>query len=218
MNDMKKMNADNVIQLLLYVSEQMMTYKDELCRLDSEVGDGDHGIGIHRGFYYLHKKLINQKTPMDIEQIFQLAHVTLMAEMGGASGIIFSALFKQEGLKEVTTLGVKEWKMILMNGLQQVQQFGHAHPGDKTMVDALAPAVEVIKTYEGDDLGFVFKECCKAAEEGKEKTKLYPAKFGRARFVKERSIGKVDPGAVSLCYILQAIYTYIQNMEKTGNQ
>lgn len=203
--------------MLLYVSEQMMSHKEELCRLDSEVGDGDHGIGIERGFYYLHKNLIDLDTHTDMEQVFQLVHMTLMSEMGGASGIIFSALFKQKGLKDKDTLEVNDWQRIMEHGLAQVQHFGHARTGDKTMIDALAPAVEAMKAYDGDDLCTLFACGLEAAEEGKEKTKAYPATFGRARFVKERSIGYIDPGAASMCYILQAMYEYICHMEINGN-
>ena len=198
-------NTIEMKMILLHVCDRMIEAKEMLCDIDGLIGDGDHGIGIERGFLAARRKIESYDTE-DIKGLYQLLYHTLMQEMGGASGIMYSALFMGiDEMPAVTSADTSFWKTLFSLGLANIKRFGHAEIGDKTLVDALEPAVVSMENFQGDADILLFESAYQAAEAGKEKTKQMVAKFGRAKFIQERSLGHEDAGAVSICILLQSI-------------
>lgn len=197
---MKKLSVAGTKGLLTHISEQMIEKESYLCELDGKIGDGDHGIGIARGFRSVLIELENEHT--NVKDVFTNAGMAMMNSMGGASGIIFSAMFlgamKEDADVQLTVTNLKKY---LTNGLERIKQKGGAKLGDKTMIDAFEPAVDALNAYEGDSLITAFRLMQQEAETGAEKTKDYVAAFGRAKFLGERSLGFCDAGATSVSLI-----------------
>ncbi len=199
------MNTLETSGLIRFVASKMITSEPELTRLDMAVGDGDHGIGMQRGFTAVETLLAGTPEPADdIGALLTRVGTELMSSMGGASGAIFGTMFRAGGKsvageRELTTPLLTRF---LVNGLEAVRQRGGAKPGDKTMVDALAAAVETAQSLGSEPLGSALPKIAEAAHRGAEKTKEMVAVFGRAKSLGERSIGHPDPGAVSMYLIL----------------
>ncbi len=191
---------------LRYVSEGMIASEPRLTALDQVIGDGDHGIGIKRGFTALHTLLSSAEfAPADIGECLLQSGTRLMTSMGGASGAIFGTLFRAggkalAGREQFDAATLAEWLEI---GMTAIHQRGGAEPGDKTMVDALAAAALQAKADATLPLPTALAHCAHAAMAGAEGTSKMIARFGRAKNLGERAIGHCDPGAVSMALILQ---------------
>lgn len=200
------MNTTQFIACLQSVSEGMIASEPRLTALDQVIGDGDHGIGIKRGFTALHTLLTSPAfSPVDIGDCLLQSGTRLMTSMGGASGAIFGTLFRAggkglAGRSELDAATLAEWLEI---GMQAIHQRGGAEPGDKTMVDALAAAATRARLDTSLPLPDALTRCAQAAMAGAEGTSTMVARFGRAKNLGERAIGHCDPGAVSMALILQ---------------
>lgn len=200
------MNLVQTRQLLLYTAEKMVASEPRLTALDQVVGDGDHGVGIQRGFAAVAVLLQDEKfQPADIGTLFLQVGTKMMSSMGGASGAIFGTLFRAGGksIVGIQAFNSSALSQFLNSGWQAVFERGNAKPGDKTMVDALAAAAEKAKTLENEPLEKALPLIAAAAHEGAEKTKDMIAVFGRAKSLGERALGHVDPGAVSMALITE---------------
>jgi len=140
-----------------------------------------------------------------VNELFQQIGMAMLGAMGGASGVIFATLFMgaAKGTPDVALDG-DAFAARMENGLQAVTQRGKAVPGDKTMVDALAPACQALRETAGD-LTAKLAAAAEAAAVGAEATRGYVAKFGRAKSLMERAVGHLDPGAVSVAQIFCAM-------------
>jgi dihydroxyacetone kinase phosphoprotein-dependent L subunit len=202
-----KLSAVQVKEMMLQVAKAMIESKEALCQADRNIGDGDHGIGMAEGFGAVLRELEDREFD-DIYQIFFTIGRTLIKTMGGASGIIFGLLFyagaKNMPPKPEITTG--EYYELFRKALSEVQAKGGAQLGDKTIVDALSPMVESLKDSVAQNLSFkeMLSRAYLAAEQGKEDSKQYVAKFGKAKTLGERAIGFPDPGCVSLSIIAKA--------------
>lgn len=207
------MNLSQLRKMMLFVAEKMVESEPALTALDQIVGDGDHGIGMKRGFATLIVLLQDdQFKPNDIGDFFNQVGTKLMTSMGGASGAIFGTLFRAGGK---SIIGEEEFNTstlatLLNQGWQAVYQRGNAKPGDKTMVDALAAAATCANELTQSPLKDALPKIAQSAMEGAEQTKQMIAVFGRAKNLGERAIGHMDPGAVSMAYILKYMNEYIQ--------
>lgn len=205
------MNTAQFTACLLYVSEGMIASEPRLTVLDQVIGDGDHGIGIKRGFTALKMLLTSPEfVPADIGDCLLQSGTRLMTSMGGASGVIFGTLFRAggkalDGRLEFGTATLGEWLDI---GMQAIHQRGGAEPGDKTMIDALAAAAERAKAEVALPLPEALACCAQSAMAGAEGTSAMVARFGRAKNLGERAIGHCDPGAVSMALILTFMHAF----------
>lgn len=196
---------------LRYVAEGMIASEPRLTALDQVIGDGDHGIGIKRGFTALHRLLSSSEfAPADIGECLLQSGTRLMTSMGGASGAIFGTLFRTggkvlSGRDNFDAGTLDEW---LETGMAAIHLRGGAEPGDKTMVDALAAAALQAKADVALPLPKALAHCAQAAMAGAEGTSTMVARFGRAKNLGERAIGHCDPGAVSMALILQFMYEF----------
>lgn len=200
------LDATGVRRMFIAVAEAMLASIERLTEADQAVGDGDHGIGMRRGFSAVHDYLEKNK-PAGIAEIFIAVGSAVMANTGGASGAIFGTLFRAGGsvCAEVSTFDSTRFAAFLEAGLAAVEKRGGAAPGGKTMLDALAPAARAARAAVGNGLAATLAAAAEAALAGVEATKAMVATTGKARTLGERSLGHPDPGAISLSIVLGAM-------------
>ncbi|GIF04031.1 dihydroxyacetone kinase subunit DhaL [Actinoplanes siamensis] len=171
-----------------------------LTELDTAIGDGDHGANLHRGFTAVVAAL-TESPPQTVSEVLVKAGTTLMSRVGGASGPLYGTALRAAGkaLPATPTVEPAELAAALHAGLAAVRRLGGAAPGDKTMVDAYAPALDAFETAVagGAGLGAAAQAAAGAARAGAEATVPMRARKGRASYLGERSIGHQDPGAAS---------------------
>jgi dihydroxyacetone kinase-like protein len=203
MTDSKK-----VVEILTQISEQIQMEKEFLTELDNVIGDGDHGINMARGFKEVEKKLPDL-TGKDIGAILKSVGMTLVSTVGGASGPLYGTAFMKAGaaVGDKTEIDGGDFIAALEAAIGGIEMRGKAHEGEKTMLDALIPALNAMKkSYaENKDFKAALTQGVAAAEEGVEYTKTIIATKGRASYLGERSIGHQDPGATSSCLMLKVI-------------
>lgn len=206
------MNLTETREMLLYTAEKMVSSEPMLTELDLKIGDGDHGLGMQRGFAAVRDLLSsNDFSPKDVGELFLKAGTKMMSSMGGASGAIFGTLFRSGGKAIV---GQQDFdstvlSQFLVAGAAAVFARGGAKPGDKTMIDALVAAEKQSEQVKNEDLKNALSSVAKAAEDGAENTRNQVAVFGRAKSLGERSLGHVDPGAVSMSLILKYMSEFV---------
>jgi dihydroxyacetone kinase-like protein len=189
--------------VLSWINALQKTYsenKEYLTALDSAIGDADHGINLDRGFTTV--KIELEKTPArDIAAILKSVAMTLIRTVGGASGPLYGTFFLRASTacSGKTSLAVSDLVTLFESGLEGIVQRGKAKLDDKTMVDALTPAVKAMKEalQEEADLHKVLEDGTAAAKQGMQATIPLQAKKGRASYLGDRSIGHQDPGATS---------------------
>lgn len=206
--------AEDIRNMLIYISDKIISKKPYLTDIDSAIGDGDHGIGMAGGMQKAKRKLMAMKGEKNAYALFEAAGKAMLYSMGGASGVIFGSLYlagaKNMESKEI--LGAADIARMERKSLENIQEKGKARVGDKTMVDALAPAVEALEQNAEKGLLEMLKAAEAAAAQGVEDTKKYQAKFGRAKSLMERAIGYQDAGATSVWLIFQGMREYVEDM------
>lgn len=205
---MSALTAAQAKSMLLFVASTVVAHKEFLCDADRHIGDGDHGISMANGFEAAAKQLETHEYN-DVYLVFSTVGRTLIKVMGGASGIIFGFLF-YAGAKNMppkAEIDETEFAEIFEKALAEIQAKGQAKPGDKTLIDGLVPTVQAIRDSLTRGAAFpeMLRAACQAAEEGKEASKQYIARLGKAKTLGERSIGYPDAGCVSLTLITRAM-------------
>ena len=210
---MKALTVEQTVEMIKAACDAIIENKPYLTEVDSAIGDGDHGIGMSGGMEKA-KKALEEKGPFeDVNTVFKTTGMAMLNSMGGASGVIFGSMFLGgiKGYEKITELDVENLTKIMRGSLESIKTRGKAQVGDKTMVDALEPAVIAMEGADKEDLAALLKAAAEAAKEGVENTKKYVAKFGRAKSLMERAIGHQDAGATSVSIIFEAMYTYASN-------
>jgi len=178
-----------------------------LTELDAAIGDGDHGENMRRGFSAIEKKLEAGPPSADLAALFKLVGMTLLSSVGGAAGPLYGGFFL--ALSKASTgkekLSKDEVGQILTEGLADIQRRGKAQLGDKTMVDALTPALETFRAFPNGDITGAVKAAAEQAHQSAVATIPLRALKGRASYLGERSIGHQDPGATSSWLLLKAL-------------
>ncbi|CAH2600790.1 dihydroxyacetone kinase subunit L [Rhodovastum atsumiense] len=179
------------------------TERDWLVELDSAIGDGDHGANLARGFAAVRDKL-QAAPPADVAALFRLVGMTLISTVGGASGPLYGTLFLEAGKKAAgaASLDVAGWRACLEAGVAGIRARGKAEAGEKTMLDALLPAVAAL---DGTALPAALLASAAAATHGSDATIPLIARKGRASYLGERSVGHRDPGAASSVMLLDEL-------------
>jgi phosphoenolpyruvate---glycerone phosphotransferase subunit DhaL len=175
-------------------------HKEDLTQLDAAIGDADHGINMDRGFKAVVAEL-EKSPPQDIGTLLKTVAMTLIKTVGGAAGPLYGTFFLRAAAvcTDKTELLPADIAELFAAGLEGVLQRGKAQPNDKTMVDALTPAVEAMKQAlkNGAGLMQMLDQAAAAAHDGMRRTIPLQARKGRASYLGERSIGHQDPGATS---------------------
>ena len=195
--------TSDVVRGMAAAMEESRRY---LTKLDSEIGDGDHGNNMNRGFKAALERLeaANPSTPADVLKAVSMA---LISKVGGAAGPLYGTAFLRasSALQDKDEVSAANAADALEAALGGIKQRGKAEVGDKTMVDALEPAVEAAKEAAVDgSVAGVFRAGAEAAKEGAESTVPLAARRGRASYLGARAEGHEDPGARSTYLLLDA--------------
>jgi phosphoenolpyruvate---glycerone phosphotransferase subunit DhaL len=186
---------------------EIAEHRAELVKLDTAIGDGDHGTNMDRGMRKAVEKMDGTEGE-DIGALLKAVGMALVSSVGGAAGPLYGTLFLQMGTASAgrEELDLAGWTAALETGVKGVQARGKAEPGDKTMVDALLPAVEAMRAAadDGSGLADALRRSADAAEEGVQATIPLEARRGRASYLGPRSVGHQDPGATSAQLLLAA--------------
>jgi phosphoenolpyruvate---glycerone phosphotransferase subunit DhaL len=194
---------DGAVDWMTRFAGEMAEHRQELVALDTAIGDGDHGTNMNRGMQKALEKLQATETA-DAGAVLKTVAMTLISTVGGAAGPLYGTLFLQlgnamAGEAEVDLVGfAAAWR----KGLEGVQSRGKAELGDKTMLDALSPAVEALE--QASDLDGGLSAAVSAAEQGMHATTPLVARKGRASYLGDRSVDHQDPGATSTYYLFKS--------------
>lgn len=192
------LDADFFRRWMTVISASVDREAERLTALDSPIGDADHGSNLKRGFTAV-RAALEKEAPATPGAVLVLAGRQLISTVGGASGPLYGTLLRRTGkaLGDAAEVSEEQLAQALRSGVEAVMQLGGAVPGDKTMIDALSPAL--------DALGDGFGAARDAAEQGAEATTPLQARKGRASYLGERSIGHQDPGATSAALLIAGL-------------
>lgn len=197
---------DDIVAWIKAIAGMIAENSSYLTELDSAIGDADHGANMDRGFKAVTNKL-PEVSDKDIGTIFKTVGMTLLSTVGGASGPLYGTWFLQAGMKTAgkMELTLADWTEVLEASLTGIVMRGKAELGDKTMVDALTPAVNALKQaiQENQPLNAALERSAGSAQKGMEATIPLVARKGRASYLGERSAGHQDPGATSTYLMLK---------------
>lgn len=193
-------DAALLIAWMRRLAATIRAHEAELTALDAAIGDGDHGANLARGFNKVEQKL-DAEMPATPAALFRLVGMTLIGSVGGAAGPLYGTFFLEAGKAAGSAAELDEAGLVrcLAAGLAGVKARGKAEPGDKTMVDALTPAIEALGS------GGSLAEAGRAARAGAKATAPLVARKGRASYLGERAIGHVDPGATSSVLLIESL-------------
>jgi dihydroxyacetone kinase-like protein len=181
--------------------------KDLLTDLDAAIGDGDHGANMDRGMRAVVGAL-DDTAPVTAAALFNKVGMTLVSTVGGASGPLFGTFFLRAGASfgDTAEISLAQLATALRAGLEGIVARGKAEAGDKTMYDALAPAVDALDSAVSEDMdkADALKLALVAAENGRDATTPMLARKGRASYLGERSVGHQDPGATTVALLMAA--------------
>ena len=199
-------DRDAVVDWMRRFAGEMGEHRQELVRLDTAIGDGDHGTNLDRGMRKAMEK-VEAAELADPGAVLKTVAMALVSSVGGAAGPLYGTLFLQMGgaLAGQERVDLPGWTAAWRAALEGVQARGKAQPGDKTMVDALIPAIEALEGASDLDEGLT--AAVQGAEEGMRATTPLVARKGRASYLGPRTIGHEDPGAASTVLILRALAT-----------
>ena len=201
-------SRDAVVDWIKAFADVIAEQKDYLTQLDSAIGDADHGVNMHRGMQAALGKLPGV-ADKDIGTILKTVGMTLVSTVGGAAGPLYGTLFMQLGAATAgkLELTLADWAAALEAGIDGVVMRGKANLGDKTMVDALTPALTTLKAAAANGAGLrdALRQSEQAADQGKLDTIPLVARKGRASYLGERSAGHQDPGATSSHLLLKTV-------------
>ncbi len=200
---MSLINRDTTLRWIELFAAQMDEHRQDLIRLDTAIGDGDHGTNMNRGMQKALEKL-QAAEQADPSAVLKTVAMALISSVGGAAGPLYGTLFLQLGtaLAGHAEVDLPTYAAAWRTSVEGVQARGKAEPGDKTMVDALLPAVAALE--QASDLNTGLRAAADGAEQGMLATIPLIARKGRASYLGERSAGHQDPGSTSTYYLFES--------------
>lgn len=200
------MDASGLAAVLESLCGAMGDSIEDLTHADQAIGDGDHGLAIQRGVEAARLAMRALPAGDDVGAVMSTFGMAMLDSMGGASGVIYGTLFRGGGraIQGRAVFDADALATFLEGGLAAVRERGKASVGDKTLVDALQPAAEAARAVSTGSIADGLAAASAAADAGVERTRGMLATLGRARTLGDRSLGHVDPGALSLALILRA--------------
>ncbi|UKH15670.1 dihydroxyacetone kinase subunit DhaL [Actinobacillus pleuropneumoniae] len=200
-------SKQQILQWLENCNQVMTEQRDFLTQLDTEIGDGDHGLNMQRGFSKALEKIATV-SDKDIGTILKTVGMTLLSQVGGASGPLYGTLFIKgsqvaNGKEQLT---FEELVSIFKAGVEGIIARGRAEPGDKTLCDVWLPLLdELAQADHSQPEAILLNQAVEKAENFAKATVPMTAKKGRASYLGERSVGHADPGATSSYYLIKAL-------------
>lgn len=205
-----------IMEIINRIAEIIYENKDYLTDLDRAIGDGDHGINLNRGLLKIKEDAEKYSSLSDSEISNKIA-MTLISNVGGASGALYGTAFMKMAayIKDKENISKNDIPNIFSAGIEGIKMRGKSDVGEKTMLDTLIPFSNYLKENikKEEKLNIIFSEALEKAKEGRDSTIEMLAKKGRASYLKERSIGHLDPGAASSYMILETITDVLRGKE-----
>ena len=205
----RSIGYEDIVRMFRAAVEKIRHNQKELSKLDSAIGDGDHGTAISHAMDAV-EKAIQDNEGTDLKSLFNAIGWGVMSVHGGATGPLFGSLFMgfSEGVGDKDQLDCAALAEMFESGLANVSKQTRAQVGDKTIMDALIPAVQVLKksSETGKTISEALEEAAEAAEKGAHSTKDLVARFGRAKNYGDRTLGHQDPGATSISLIFRGFF------------
>lgn len=204
---MSAFDAQALRRFVELFADRLRDRRDELTQLDSAIGDADHGINMDRGFTAARAKVADLAADADLGVVAKTVGMTLISTVGGASGPLYGTFF----LRLASTFGDRpgveagDLGVALRTGLEGLVQRGKAELDDKTMIDAISPAVDAYDAAAADGIGPALAAAADAAAAGRDRVTPLVARKGRASYLGERSANHQDPGATSSTILLEAL-------------
>jgi dihydroxyacetone kinase-like protein len=197
---------EQLLNWLRLIDESLIEQRGYLTELDSAIGDGDHGTNLSRGGATTSSKVDFEK-PEYLDELFRLVGMTLISTVGGASGPLYGTFFLRFGVAagHRQQLTPQQIASALEAGLGGVVERGKPQLGDKTMFDAMEPAVTAFRANLGAGVAAASRAAFEAAAAGRDATAELVARKGRASYLGERSVGHIDPGAASTVLMFEAL-------------
>jgi dihydroxyacetone kinase-like protein len=203
--------------VLIYTCDLVIANEPMLTELDSTIGDGDHGTSMKDGFTDL-RKALSTRNFSSVYELFCESGTQLVRSMGGASGVIFGTLFigGREAVQGKDRINADDLIRFFDESASAIARRGRSNPGDKTMLDALLPAIDSMKRTRKSsaDITAILAAAWEGAIEGMENTKNMIPRLGRAKNFREKAIGYADPGAVSVSIIFQGLSEGVNKIYK----
>ena len=200
---------DDMGRMIRAAADLIRANRDDLSKLDSAIGDGDHGMTIARAMG-IAEKVIEESEKKELKGLLKDVGWGVMGVDGGATGPLLGSFLMGlgNGIDELETIDCPTLAAMFEAGLAGVRRQSKAQIGDKTLMDALFPAVDAFRQAadEGKSIKEALHDAAKAAENGAISTKEFKARFGRAKNLGERTIGCQDPGATSMALIFQGFF------------
>ena len=200
------MDTKEIIGVLLQMRQRIEEEKDFLTELDNAIADGDHGINMAKGFSAMAEKCENMQE-QSVGAVLKTAGMTVVSAVGGSAGPLYGTAFMKAGMVmgEKTNMDIADFLLCMKSAVEGVMMRGKAVRGEKTMLDAMIPALEAMEQASagGQSPKAILESGVNAAREGVEFTKTIPATKGRASYIGQRSIGHQDPGATSFTFLLE---------------
>ena len=209
----EKLDFRTAKAMLLRVADAVIDAEPMLTKIDSDIGDGDHGIGMKGGLKRAHTELMLLDDSENAYAPFSAAGSAMLMNMGGASGVIFGSMLMAGAADQPpkAALTAQDFAEMMGRSLEAIQSRGHAQVGDKTMVDALSPAVDAMRRCAGQGIPAMLRAAEQAAHAGMESTRNFEAKFGRAK-TQGTTIGLQDAGAASVWVIFKAMADFAESL------
>jgi dihydroxyacetone kinase-like protein len=204
---MAEIGTPELTAFLRLFAERLAERKAELTDLDSKIGDADHGINMNRGFTAVVGKLDEAGDETNPGALAKQVGMTLISTVGGASGPLYGTFFLRlaGGLGEASTVTPEGFGQALRAAVEGVAQRGMAERDDKTMVDAMRPAVDAYQATVDQGLGQALAAAATAAATGRDRVTPLVARKGRASYLGERSANHQDPGATSTTILFESL-------------
>lgn len=202
---MGQVRVEKLQEMFVGAARLIIAKEPYLTEIDSVIGDGDHGIGMKRGFSAV-MELLAEKEFQNVDELCQAVSMELIKSMGGASGVIFGTMFFG-GISRIPhsrIVSTEELADYFYDGEQAIERRGRSKPGQKTMLDALYPAVCAMQENAKAEAAEMFAAAYQAAVNGVEESRKILPKVGRSKNFREEAVGLPDPGAVSTSYLFQA--------------
>ena len=210
------LRSTSIAAWMAEIGAAVRAQRDHLTRLDAAIGDGDHGTNMVRGFDAVEQALAGRGEDAP-GRVLITCGKTLVATVGGASGPLWGSALRRAGrsLGDTAEIDGAQLAVALDAALTAIRELGAAEVGDKTIVDALEPAVAALRTAlgAGEPLARALEATAAAAEEGAQATVPLQARKGRASYLGERSVGHQDPGATSTALIMRALVSAVARQD-----
>jgi len=194
-------------EIVIGLAEQIIANRAYLSEIDGKIGDGDHGVNMAKGFGIAAERIRGK--PLSLSEGFAVLGDVLMGEIGGSMGPLYGMMFTQfsEAIEQLKNIDAESFAAMLDRGREAVETIGAARVGDKTLLDALVPAIDAFRTVQAEGRSFnqALDAMAAAAQNGRDSTRDLIARVGRASRLGERSRGVLDAGATSCAIIMTAL-------------